>query len=108
MCNKNILKQMFAKERRLPTFCRPQNWQSSIFLCILIQIIVFLVQKGRCQFWLSSSQKLANVHPGQNVSNCTSPKFGGASKGMNSSLEILRMIYKDLRRLKSSGPHTLA
>ena len=65
---KNILKNTFAKKGRLPTFCSPQRWQASSFLCIFdTNYCSFRTEGTFASFWLNFNPKLANASPGQNV-----------------------------------------
>ena len=82
MCKKTSSKTHLLKKGRLPTFSCPQNWQTSSFLCIFDTIYCSFDTKGTfASFCLTFSQKLANVHPGQNVGKRTPPPNLGGSVG---------------------------
>ena len=77
MCKTN--QKYIYKKWRLPTFCGPQNWQTSFILCTFG--INYCILDTKCTFasvGLNFSQKLANVPCGQNVGKCTPLPIWGA------------------------------
>ena len=62
---------------QVPTFCGPQTWQTSSFVCNFDIIYCIFVTKGTfASFWVNFSQKLANVPPGKMLANVLSPNQG--------------------------------
>ena len=94
---KSILKNTFAKKGRLPTFCGPQNWQTSSFPYTFETNYCIFGTKGTfASFGLSFSPKLANVPPGKNVGTRTPPNLGGS---FNHRIPVKQ--YSGINRLRA-------